>query len=94
MAKSKKIEKVVEQFPSPYGSHQSMVDENLTKELGQDGKVMCKDGEGYYITKAVNLDNGAADPFRFSGKQPRDRQLRDAGWGSLVKNVEEAKESV
>jgi len=47
--------------PSLYGSHQSMV----VKEL-DNGKVICKDDLGEYTTLTSKLDNGLADPSRWS----------------------------
>lgn len=47
--------------PSLYGSHQSMV----VKEL-DNGKVVCKDDIGEYTTLTSKLDNGLADPSRWS----------------------------
>ena len=47
--------------PSLYGSHQSMV----VKEL-DNGKVVCKDDLGEYTTLTSKLDNGLADPSRWS----------------------------
>lgn len=55
--------------PSHFGSHASMVvsaeDYQLTLEEGQ---VLCKDDRHFYITYANRLDNGLADPCRYSGK--------------------------
>tara|TARA_R100000005_G_C4798524_1_gene91458 strand:- start:230 stop:445 length:216 start_codon:yes stop_codon:yes gene_type:complete len=42
-----------------FGSHASMVVEEL-----KDGKVICEDDRGKYITYANRLDNGLADPRR------------------------------
>jgi hypothetical protein len=35
----------------------------------EDGKVVCKDDKGTYITEKNRLDNGLADPKRYSGRQ-------------------------
>lgn len=48
--------------PSPYGSHKSMVIEDLGE------MVKCKDDEGEYITYKNRLDNGLADSLRWSRK--------------------------
>lgn len=42
-----------------FGSHFDMVVEEL-----EDGKVVCEDDNGKYITYANRLDNGLADPRR------------------------------
>ncbi len=47
--------------PSPYGSHKSMV-----KEYLDNGRVLCEDERGLYETLVENLDNGLADPKRYS----------------------------
>jgi hypothetical protein len=47
--------------PSLYGSHRSMV----VKELDND-KVVCEDDLGEYTTDTSKLDNGLADPSRWS----------------------------
>jgi hypothetical protein len=44
--------------PSFYGSHESMVIEDLGN------RVRCKDDRGEYETEKVRLDNGLADPNR------------------------------
>ena len=51
-------------FPSPYGSHASMVDEALTAELADPKKVVCRDEYGTYVTDRSYLDCGLADPYR------------------------------
>jgi len=47
-----------------FGSHAEMVVEEL-----ENGKVVCKDDKGTYITEKNRLDNGLADPKRYSGRQ-------------------------
>ena len=47
--------------PTLYGSHKSMV----VKELER-GKVVCEDDLGEYTTHTSKLDNGLADPSRWS----------------------------
>lgn len=49
--------------PSFFGSHKSMVVKNL-----ENGKCLCKDDSGEYITEIKRLDNGLADPNRCSGR--------------------------
>jgi len=92
MAKERAAPKAVEKYPSPYGSHKSMVDEEVTKELNN-GYVVCKDAGGHYLTRPKNLDTGLADPYRHSSKAYRDGMLVEVGLGRLVKEeAEEVKE--
>jgi hypothetical protein len=53
--------------PSAYGSHASMVvdHEDYGLEL-EEGMVLCEDDSGFYITKRSRLDDGLADPNRYS----------------------------
>jgi len=55
---------------SPYGSHTSMVVNN--DEYGvelQEGQVLLKCDTHFYITTKKRLDDGLADPARYSGKK-------------------------
>ncbi len=56
--------------PSFYGSHASMVvsPEDFDVEL-KENEVICKDDTHYYITYKNRLDNGSADPRRYSSNQ-------------------------
>ena len=47
--------------PSPYGSHTSMVIEDLG-----DGRVKCKDDTHEYWTYKNRLDNNLCDPRRLA----------------------------
>ena len=53
-------------YPSQYGSHASMVDEEATKGLNDTKLVVCKDEHGTYITERNRLDSGLADPNRYA----------------------------
>lgn len=53
-------------YPSPYGSHSSMIDEEETNKLEDNSLVALKDEKGTYITFRKRLDSGLADPSRFS----------------------------
>ncbi len=44
-----------------FGSHSDMLVEEI-----EDGKVVCEDDRGKYITFANRLDNGLADPRRLA----------------------------
>ena len=62
--------------PSQFGSHRSMVvdpdqfvsayDNRSGVSCGP-GTCLCKDDKGFYITLEERLDNGCADPKRYSG---------------------------
>lgn len=65
MAKKEK-EKVKSQFPSYFGSHASMIDEGQTEALDDASLVALRDEHGVYITERSRLDNGRADPKRYS----------------------------
>lgn len=51
-----------------FGSHSDMVVEEL-----DDGRVVCEDDRGKYITYANRIDNGLADPRRSA----EDRMMED-----------------
>ena len=53
-------------YPTRYGSHESMVDEEKTNELNDENKVVIQDEHGYYITDKSRLDSGLADPKRYN----------------------------
>ena len=50
--------------PSTFGSHASMVVRTL-----EDGRVVCKDEVGEYVTRQDKLDTGLADVNRYSGRE-------------------------
>ena len=52
-------------YPTRYGSHLSMVDEEKTGELNKENNVVIEDEHGYYITDESRLDSGLADPNRY-----------------------------
>lgn len=55
---------------SPYGSHASMiVDPNTYSNKIGENEVVCKDGNFTYITQKWRIDNGLADPNRYSGRK-------------------------
>lgn len=57
---------------SPYGSHVDMVVDPIVLGSGgaivalKDNEVICQDDRGYYTTLKASLDNGLADPNRYS----------------------------
>ena len=53
------------QYPSYFGSHASMVNEEATKALEDQTKVVLADEHGQYTTSRDRLDNGLADPNRY-----------------------------
>lgn len=68
----------VKKYPSSFGSHKVMVDDNLTSKLIKDTTVMvvCRDDVGVYITEKARLDNGLSDTYRFTSEEFR-KTLRD-----------------
>lgn len=63
----------VKKYPSLYGSHLSMVNEERTAELealyGDSLRIMLEDEKGFYITYRSRLDSGLADPKRYSSRR-------------------------
>jgi hypothetical protein len=67
---------------SPYGSHEDMVIDpavfgrqlnGLPSVFGMDeNQVFCQDDKGYYLTEKSRLDNGLADPNRYSERRNND----------------------
>ena len=53
-------------YPSQFGSHASMVEEEFPQEDVR--MVVCRDERGLYRTPKARLDNGVADPNRYAGK--------------------------
>ena len=58
-------------YPSRYGSHKSMIDEEKTRELNDDNMVVLQDEHGFYTTDVRRLDNKLADPNRHQGGRLR-----------------------
>lgn len=56
----------VRNYPSLFGSHSSMICEELTTKLVDPTLVILKDDDGYYMTKKDRLDTGGADPYRWT----------------------------
>ena len=56
-----------------FGSHAEMVvsgeDEDTPVVKLKENEVMCKDDKGYYVTYRNRLDNGMADPSRYSSEK-------------------------
>jgi len=57
-------------YPSRFGSHASMIDEEKTSELNDESKVVLLDEYGHYVTFKTRLDNGLADPKRAYPPRP------------------------
>jgi hypothetical protein len=51
-------------YPSHFGSHSSMIDEEETKKLDDSNLVVLKDEHGIYTTERRRLDDGCTDPNR------------------------------
>jgi len=58
-------------YPSRYGSHKSMIDEEKSKALNNPALVVCTDEWGDYTTYIDRLDSGLADPKRCNGNRVR-----------------------
>ena len=52
-------------FPSLYGSHSSMIEEEETEKLDDDTMVVLKVEKGLYKTYRKRLDNKMADTRRY-----------------------------
>ena len=74
MAKSRRRHQTGSNITTPtwFGSHASMVVDHTEVQVGgkdltlSENQVLCKDDNGYYITEKKKLDNGLADPNRYS----------------------------
>jgi hypothetical protein len=77
----KKEVKVV--YPSDFGSHASMANEELTgkiaaaKQDATDPWVVLADERGPYATRKSRLDSGLADPNRCADQPVRDQAVKD-----------------
>ena len=70
MAKYKRnipVKQTSYEYPTRFGSHSSMIDEEKTGELNDDQRVVLQDEHGYYTTYKNKLDSGLADPNRYRG---------------------------
>ena len=80
-AAGKKEQKVV--YPSDFGSHASMTDEELTgkivaaKQDAADPWVVLKDDRGDYATRKSRLDSGLADPNRCADQPVREKAVKE-----------------
>jgi len=52
-------------YPTRFGSHSSMIDEEKTTELNDEQRVVLEDEHGYYTTERKRIDSGLADPNRY-----------------------------
>ena len=68
--------KVVDPYPSKYGSHLSMVNAEATAELQSEKWVICEDENGKYATEIKRLDYGLADPHRYASKEWRKKTMK------------------
>ena len=64
----KKAQPTIE-VPSLYGSHASMIDENLQEAVASEGWVILRDEKGVYNTTRDRLDTGLADPRRYDSSR-------------------------
>ena len=63
-------------FPSLYGSHSSMIDEEETKKLDDEKMVVLRDEKGLYVTYRKRLDTKMADPSRYDSKRKKERIVK------------------
>ena len=63
-------------FPSLYGSHSSMIDEEETKKLDDEKMVALRDEKGLYVTYKKRLDTKMADPSRYDSKRKKERIVK------------------
>ena len=61
-------DKAITVYPSEFGSHSSMIDEEKTANLKNKDIVCCVDDNGPYLTHCRNLDSGLADPRRYANR--------------------------
>lgn len=80
-AGGKKEQRVV--YPSDFGSHTSMANEELTgkiaaaKQDAGDPWVILKDERGEYATRKSRLDSGLADPNRCADQPVREKVVKE-----------------
>ena len=61
--------------PSWFGSDSSMVVDHSEVQIARhnvklsEDQVLCQDDNGYYVTEKKKLDNGVADPNRYSNRR-------------------------
>ena len=64
-------------YPSRYGSHITMVNDDMSKELKSNLWVVCEDQDGAYATEVSRLDNGLSDSYRFSTGSEKRKEILD-----------------
>jgi hypothetical protein len=80
-AGGKKEQKAV--YPSDFGSHTSMVNEELTSKIAAakrdaaDPWVVLADERGSYATRKSRLDSGLADPNRCADQPIREQLVKE-----------------
>jgi len=94
-------------YPSEFGSHESMIDENLTSQMlkthDNDGYelVICRDDDGPYVTLKNNtrefnhmLDNNrATSHISVERRLERVRKILPEGCDLLIEKKEESNEN-
>lgn len=77
-------------FPSPFGSHTSMVQKELTEELQKQHPQLCvlADAGGIYVTETVKLDTHMGDPNRYADEPYRKAQLDKFGVKAPTPEIE------
>lgn len=63
---------VVKKYPSDYGSHEVMVNAELSEQLEDKGLAVLQDDDGLYLTSRKRFSDGLSDPARYA---PADHKL-------------------
>jgi len=74
---NQKQDKVKIEYPSAYGSHSSMIDEEMTEKLKDKSLVVLKDERGHYVTERKRLDTKMADANRHCLEETRKKDLTE-----------------
>jgi hypothetical protein len=70
-------------FPSDFGSHAGMTNEELTAKVAAarqdaaDPWLILTDERGDYGTRQSRLDTGLADPHRYADQRVREKMVRE-----------------
>lgn len=79
--------KYVSNYPSEYGSHKSMINDDYIDFNSMDhGYIICKDDHGSYVTTKSVLDTGFCDYNRSVERENRESILKECLNGNF-KNV-------
>lgn len=71
-------------YPSPFGSHASMISQEWTEKLADPTLAVLEDDNGLYVTERKQLDSRLADPYRNTLADTRANLLTKAFAGAKV----------